>query len=100
MLFLIVDSLKMFTMNTTSNNLEVVYRKDSEGATYAVGQSIVAGAIIDHHLGFTGNRMANLKLFSEDDIILITYPKSGKQNNYREFACCMFSFLNIKTCFC
>ena len=68
-------------MNTTSNNLELVYKKDGEGATYAVGQSVVAGQIVEHHLGYydLGNRMANLKLFSprEDDIILITYPKSG-----------------------
>ena len=68
-------------MNTTPNNLELVYKKDGEGATYAIGQSVFAGEIIDHPVGYTGigNRMTNLKLFCprEDDIILITYPKSG-----------------------
>ena len=69
-------------MTTTPNSLELVYKKDGEGATYAVGQSVVAGEIIDHPLGYTdiGNRMTNLKLFypREDDIVLITYPKSGR----------------------
>ena len=87
-------------MNTTPNNLELVYKKDGEGATYAVGQSVVAGEIIDHHLGYTGieNRMANLKLFSpkEDDIILITYPKSGKQTIEGSLLLAFIVFLTLK----
>ena len=68
-------------MINTSQNLDQVYKKDGESATYAVGQSVVSGKIIEHRIGVTdlGNRLVNLRLFfpREEDIILVTYPKSG-----------------------
>ena len=59
-----------------------VYKKDGEGVTYALKQHVFEGEIIEGGPGFPdlSKMITDIRLLHprEDDVLLITYPKSGE----------------------
>ena len=68
-------------MNNTTDCLQKVFKEDGEGATYSVAQSVFEGQMVDYPFGYPdmGRTLIEMKSFmpNENDVLLITHPRSG-----------------------
>ena len=59
----------------------IVYKKDAEGSTYAIGETVFENQIIQHDPSFRNisNILSKLQHFKtrSDDVWIIAYMKSG-----------------------
>ena len=76
-----VRIISLIEMNQTTESLKKVYKKDGEGATYAVSQTVFEGQTVEFASGWPdmGRTLTEMKSFipHDDDVMLITYPRSG-----------------------